>query len=77
MIQYHTVTNDHKKGSLSNGLKKFKGKGKQAARVEIQQLHNRKMFVPIHPKDITQLERTEEMNSLISQTEKKDGTIKT
>ena len=62
--------------SLSNGLKKFKEKGKQAATAEIEQLHNREAFEPIHPKDITQLERNKAMNSLIFLTEKKDGTIK-
>ena len=59
IIQYYTTTNDHKKGN------KFKEKGKQAAKAEIEQLHNREVFVLIHPKEITQLEKTKAMNSLI------------
>ena len=61
---------------MSNGHKKFKEKGKQAVRAEIEQLYNREVFKPIHSKDTTQMERNKAMNSLIFLTEKKEGTIK-
>ena len=43
---------------------------------EIEELHNREVFEPIFPQEITQLEKTQAMNSLIFLTEKKNGTFK-
>ena len=73
LIQHNTVTNNNKKGnchvqtySLSNGLKIFKDKGKQAARAEIEQLHNREVFEPIFPQEITQQEKTKQSNEKLN-----------
>ena len=51
-------------------------RGKTAFDKELTQLHNRNVFEPIHPSQLTQLEKDKAMNSLIFLTEKKDRTIK-
>ena len=83
IIQEYKIKAEDEKGnyyaqtySLKNGIKKFKEKGKEAAIAEIEQLHNREVFLPILPEDITQIKKQKVMNSLIFLTEKKDGTVK-
>jgi hypothetical protein len=51
--------------SLNQGLKKFGEQGRKAAHKEIEQLHDRVVFKPIHIKDMTALERKRAMESLI------------
>jgi Reverse transcriptase (RNA-dependent DNA polymerase) len=62
--------------SLKRGLSEFGDKGYNAALGEMQQLHERAAFEPIHISDMTQQERKRAMESLIFLVEKKDGRIK-
>ena len=62
--------------SLKKGLKHFGDKGKKAVEKEILQLHNRKVFEPIHTNELTALEKKRAMESLIFLTEKQDETVK-
>eukprot|EP00957_Ditylum_brightwellii_P193756 14754801-Ditylum_brightwellii.AAC.1 len=62
--------------SLKKGLKHFRDKGRKAVGKEILQLHNRKVFQPIHVKDLTPLERKQAVESLIFLVEKCNGTMK-
>ena len=62
--------------SLQKGLKKFHDKGYDAANGEMTQLHDRKCFVPINIKNLTQVERRRALESLIFLVEKRDGRIK-
>jgi hypothetical protein len=57
-------------------MKKFGEKGCQAAVKEMEQLHERNFFDPIHADDITTIEKKRALKSLIFLTEKRDGTIK-
>jgi hypothetical protein len=51
--------------SLSKGLKTFGEKGRQAAYNEMKQLHQRMVFEPINYDDLTSLEKSRAMESLI------------
>ena len=62
--------------TLSQGIKRFGEKGKQAAITEMKQLHDRSCFRPIKVNDLTDKQRRAAMNSLIFLTEKRDGRIK-
>ena len=62
--------------SLNKGLKKFKQKGFDAAKGEMQQLHDRSCWQPIHVSTMTQAEKAKALESLIFLVEKKDGRIK-
>ena len=62
--------------NLRKGILKYKDKGRNAVNKELTQLHNRKVFKPIHQSELTESEKKKAMNSLIFLTEKRDGTIK-
>ena len=62
--------------SLKAGIKKFGDKGKDAAFVEMEQLHKRDVFKPRNVKELTVEERKKALESLIFITEKRDGRIK-
>eukprot|EP00957_Ditylum_brightwellii_P131487 10029325-Ditylum_brightwellii.AAC.1 len=62
--------------SLKQGLKKFGTEGHQAVNKELLQLHNRKVFKPIHVHQLTKLEKQRAMEILIFLTEKRDKSIK-
>ena len=62
--------------NLKKGILKYGNRGKTAVDKELSQLHNRNVFEPIYPSQLTKLEKDKAMNSLIFLTEKKDRTIK-
>ena len=62
--------------SLNKGLQRFKDKGKIAVIKEIFQLHNRDVFTPILPTEVTDKEKYKAINSLIFITEKRVGSVK-
>jgi hypothetical protein len=62
--------------SLNKGLKAFGKKGYNAALSEIQQLHDRVVFRPIHVNDLSQQEKNRAMESLVFLVEKRDGRVK-
>ena len=62
--------------SLKKGLEKFKDKGYQAARGEMEQLHDRKCWQPIKPEELQGSERKKALESLIFLVEKKSGKVK-
>ena len=61
---------------LEKGLKKFGDKGIESTKKEIGQLHDRKLFRPVHVKDITSNERRKAQIALAYLTEKRDDEIK-
>jgi hypothetical protein len=62
--------------SLKKGIEKFGTKGKEAAHKEMQQLHDRTVFVPIKITEMKAQERKRAMESLIFLVEKHDGSVK-
>jgi hypothetical protein len=62
--------------SLTAGLRKFRERGRKAAKSEMQQLHNRIVFTPKRIEELTPEELERAMESLIFLTEKRDGTVK-
>eukprot|EP00957_Ditylum_brightwellii_P023831 1798148-Ditylum_brightwellii.AAC.1 len=62
--------------SLKQGLKHFGNKGRQAFSKELHQLHNRKVFAPIHVHQLSKQEKARDMESLIFLTEKRDKSVK-
>ena len=62
--------------NLTQGLKKFKDKGKQATLEEMLQLHDRDCWRPRRLEDLTPKQIENSMNSLIFLTEKRDGRVK-
>jgi hypothetical protein len=58
---------------LKQGIKKFGSKGVAAAHKELQQIHDRVVFEPIHLNEMTTLERKRAMGSLIFLKEKQDS----
>ena len=62
--------------SLQKGIKKFQQRGFDAAKGEMQQLHDRNCWEPIHLNSLTPSEREKALESLIFLVEKKDGKIK-
>jgi hypothetical protein len=69
--QQHLVTY-----SLRKGIERFGEKGTNAIQTEMQQMMDRKCFVPIRKSDLNETERKRALESLIFITEKKSGTIK-
>ena len=63
--------------SSKQGLKRFGEKEKQTVNKEMKQLHNRKVFEPIHINKLTKRECERAMESLIFLAEKCDKSIKT
>jgi hypothetical protein len=61
---------------LNKGLKHFGKKGYDAAISEVEQLHDRNAFKPVHIGDMTKSEREKALESLIFLAEKKDGRVK-
>ena len=57
-------------------LKIWGDKAKAAARKEMDQLHNRGTFEPVHPEQCSASELKKAQNALTFVTEKRDGTIK-
>jgi hypothetical protein len=62
--------------SLVKGLKKFGSVGEEAVYAEIERLHNRGCFKPIHIESYGSESRRQLMESIMFLTEKRDGTIK-
>ena len=61
--------------SLKAGTKKWGERGKEAASVEMNQLHERECFKPVDVTTLTQEERKKALESLLFLTEKRDGRI--
>jgi hypothetical protein len=70
--QQHLVTY-----SLKKGLERFGERGTIATQKEMQQLIDRKCFVPIRKSDLNETEMKRALESLIFITEKKNGIVKT
>eukprot|EP00957_Ditylum_brightwellii_P022548 1701161-Ditylum_brightwellii.AAC.1 len=51
--------------SLKKGLKRFETEGEEAVKEEFQQLHQKEIFTPIAPQDLTHKQRKAVLNSLI------------
>ena len=62
--------------SLSKGIKKFGDRGIDSATSEMEQLHDRACWNPIHVSNLTPEERKRALESLIFLVEKRDGRIK-
>jgi hypothetical protein len=62
--------------SLKQGIKKFGVRGRKAAIAEMQQLHDRKCFRPMSKHEITNIDHSRVLESLIFLTEKRNKTIK-
>ncbi len=62
--------------SLKQGIRKFGDRAKDAAKGELQQLHDRVVFEPVDVNTLDPAEKSNAMESLLFLTEKKDGTIK-
>ena len=61
---------------LQKGLKVFGGRGTKAATKEVDQLHQRTCFTPMHIGALAPSERKKAMEALMFLTEKRDKTIK-
>ena len=55
--------------NLRQGLNQFGEEGLKAVQNEMKQLHERNVFEPIHPYELTREERSKTMESLIFLTE--------
>jgi hypothetical protein len=62
--------------SLKHGIKTFGKEAEDTASTEMQQLHDRSIFWPMHVESLTAQKRHRVMESLIFITEKRDGQIK-
>jgi hypothetical protein len=62
--------------SMKAGMKQFKQRGEDAVSKELSQLHFRDTFEPINPKDLTDKQRQEVLESHLFLKEKRDATIK-
>ena len=62
--------------SLNTSLTKWINKGILSVHSEMNQLHMRYMFVPLHGKDLTEEQRNTILESHIFLIEKTDGNIK-
>ena len=62
--------------SLKRGLKQFGERGYKAAFGEMEQLHKREVFKPMHPDEMTPSEKKKILESLIFLVEKRSGEIK-
>jgi hypothetical protein len=61
---------------MKTGMKQFKQRGEDAVSKELPQLHLRDTFEPINPKDLTNKERKEVLESHLFLKEKRDATVK-
>jgi hypothetical protein len=62
--------------SLKKGIERFKEAGKESAKDEMKQLHDRTCFKPIKASSLNEMERKRTLESLIFMVQKKDGRIK-
>jgi hypothetical protein len=62
--------------SINRGIKKFGSEGAEAVQSEMNQLHGRGCFKPVHINDYEPKMRRNAMESIMFLTEKRDGTIK-
>jgi hypothetical protein len=62
--------------SMKAGMKQFKQRGEDAVSKELSQLHFRDTFEPLNPKDLTNEERKEVLESHLFLKEKRDATFK-
>jgi hypothetical protein len=62
--------------SLKKGLHRFGESGKQATIKDMQQLHDRRCFQPLHKRTLNLTEKSRALESLIFLVEKRDGTEK-
>jgi len=62
--------------SLKKGIEKFGDKGYESAKSEMQQLHDRECWTPIHISTMSPTEKRKALESLIFLVEKKSGKIK-
>ena len=61
---------------LGKGLKKFGERGENATYAELEQLHKRTCFSPIHIAEMTKEEKKKAQNALLLLTEKRTGEVK-
>jgi hypothetical protein len=61
---------------MKAGMKEFKERGEDAVSKELSQLHFRDTFEPIHPKDLSDEQRKEVLESHLFLKEKRDATVK-
>ena len=79
LLHQHHIVRHHSHAqtySLKKGLAKFGQRGYDGAFKEMQQLHDRTCFRPLHARDLTDTERARVIESLFFLTEKRDGRIK-
>ena len=69
--QQHVVTY-----SLKAGINKFGDQAKASAHKEMEQLHDRSCFRPVHKCSLNKFEKQRAMESLLFLTENRDKTIK-
>ena len=62
--------------SLKRGIAKFGESGREAAKAEIKQLHERMAFTPLHLEEMSAAEHCKTLESLIFLVQKRDGIIK-
>ena len=62
--------------TLKQGLKKFGKEGEKAVVKEINQLHDREMFYPVHADTLSDEQKQESLKLLMFLKEKNDKTIK-
>ena len=62
--------------SLKSGLKKWGNKGRGAIHSEMNHIHMRDMFIPLHRKCLTKEQRDTILESHIFLKENRDGTLK-
>ena len=62
--------------SLKKGLEKFKEKGEQAVRDELQQLHDKDVFKPVASSELSDQQKKDALGSLMFLKEKRCGRLK-
>ncbi len=79
----HEETQEHIVGlimsnqySLKKGLELFGEKAEAATEKELQQIHDMDTYTPMHPDELTKLEKTKALSALFFLTEKRNGEIK-
>ena len=61
---------------LQEGLKKFRQRGHEGARKEVDQLHRRNCFRPVHVASLTPAEKRKAAEAMMLLTEKKSKEVK-
>ena len=62
--------------SLKAGMRKFKGRAKEAAKIELTQLHIMDTWTPEDPTKLSRLDKVKALASLMFFKEKRDGKLK-